>query len=133
MGSSTTLNSGIIVLQTVGQQSVTGNSTVANQTVQQGFQQSLVAKFFPVYSVNTISTTVYPNPFSGVFNILFSESIAGELSISLYNMFGVLVSQQKKQNAPLSLSFNYEQLPTGSYVLHLTAKNYAFSRTLIKL
>lgn len=133
LGNSSTLKNGMVVLQTVGQQSLTGNATVANQTIQQGFQQSMIAKFFPVFSVNKISTTVYPNPFSDVFNIQFSQSIAGEMSISLYNMFGVLISQHIKQDAPLSLSFNYEQLPTGSYILHLTAKNYAYSKTIIKL
>ena len=132
MGSTSTLKSGMIVLQTVGQQSVTGNASVAKTSLQQGFQQSMVAKFFPIYSVNTIVTTVYPNPFSDVINIQFSQSIAGEMSIALYNMFGVLISQQKKQDPPLSLSFNFEHLPSGSYILHLTAKNYAYSKTLIK-
>ena len=132
MGSTSTLKSGMIVLQTVGQQSVTGNASVAKTSLQQGFQQSMVAKFFPIYSVNTFVTTVYPNPFSDVINIQFSQSIEGEMSIALYNMFGVLISQQKKQDPPLSLSFNFEHLPSGSYILHLTAKNYAYSKTLIK-
>jgi hypothetical protein len=132
MGSTSALKSGMIVLQTVGQQSVTGNASVAKTSIQQGFQQSMVAKFFPIYGVNTFVTTVYPNPFSDVINIQFSQSIAGELSISLYNMFGVLISQHKKQDPPLSLSFNFEYLPSGSYIIHLTANNYAYSKTLIK-
>ena len=132
MGSSSTLKSGMIVLQTVGQQSVTGTATASKLTLQQGFQQSLVAKFFPIYNVNTIVTTVYPNPFAGIVNVSFSQSIPGDMSIALYNMFGVLIHQQQKQDPPLSLSFNFEHLPSGSYILHLTAKNYAYSKTLIK-
>ena len=132
MGTSSTLKSGMMVLQTIGQQSVTGTASSSNLTMQQGFQQSMVSRFFPIYSVNTIVTTVYPNPFTGIINIQFSQSIAGELRIALYNMFGVLISQQSKQDAPLTMSFNYEYLPTGSYIIHLTAKNYAYSKTLIK-
>ena len=132
MGTSTTLNSGINVLQTVGQQSVTGNATVNKLTLQQGFQQSLIAKFLPVYSVNTTATTVYPNPFFGVINIKFSQLIEGNMSVLLYNMFGVLIYKEEKLQPPQYMSFNFEHLPSGSYVLHLSAKNYAFSKTLIK-
>jgi hypothetical protein len=131
-GNSQTIKGGLVVLQTIGQQSVNGNATSSNLTLQQGFQQSLVAKFFPIYSVNTMVTTVYPNPFAGIINVSFSQSIPGDMSIALYNMFGVLIHQQQKQNPPLSLSFNFEHLPSGSYILHLTAKNYAYSKTLIK-
>ena len=132
MGSSSTLKSGMIVLQTVGQQSVTGNASVSKLALQQGFQQSLLAKFFPIYSVNTIVTTVYPNPFTGIIHVNFSQTMAGDMSIALYNMFGVLIHQQVKLDPPLTLSFNFEHLPSGSYILHLTAKNYAYSKTLIK-
>ena len=121
-----------MVLQTIGQQSVTGSATASNLTLQQGFQQSMVAKFFPTYNVNTIATTVYPNPFAGEVNVNFSQIIAGEMNIALYNMFGVMIYKEQKQNPALTLSFNFGDLPIGSYVLQLTANNYTFSKTLIK-
>ena len=131
-GSTTTLKSGMMVLQTIGQQSVTGNATVSNLTLQQGFQQSMVAKFFPTYNVNTTATTVYPNPFFGMVNINFSQIIAGEMNIALYNMFGVMIYKEQKQNPALTISLSFEHLPAGSYVIQLTAKNYTYSKTLIK-
>lgn len=131
-GSTITLKSGIMVLQTIGQQSLTGNASVSNLTLQQGFQQSLLAKFSPTYNINTIATTIYPNPFRDNMNINFSQSIAGEMTIALYNMFGVMIYKEQKQNPALTLTFNFNDLPTGSYVLQLTADNYAFSKTLIK-
>jgi len=131
-GSTTTLKNGMMVLQTIGQQSVTGSATVSNLTLQQGFQQSMVAKYFPTYNVNTTATAVYPNPFAGEVNVNFSQIIAGEMNIALYNMFGVMIYKEQKQNPALTLSFNFGDLPIGSYVLQLTANNYTFSKTLIK-
>jgi hypothetical protein len=48
-------------------------------------------------------------------------------------MFGVSLFTQT-YTAPASvLNFNFEALPAGSYVLRMTAKNYSFSKTIIKL
>ena len=127
-GSSKTLKSGVVILQTVGQQSVTGNSTASKLTVQQGYQQSVAFKLYP----NIILTTLYPNPFYNVINIRFSESIIGDLNVVLYNMFGVIIYKTEKKDSALSMGFNFDNLPTGSYILRLTAKHYAYSKILIK-
>ena len=126
-------NSGLIVRQSVGQMSAIGNASVSGLTLQQGFQQSLISKFFPVYNVNTIATTLYPNPFVGPLNVSFSIPLSNDLSVSLFNMFGVSLFSQTFTAPQSLLSFNFEALPAGSYVLHLSAKNYTFSKTIIKL
>ena len=131
-GSSTTLKSGMMVRQTIGQQSITGNATVSNLTIQQGFQQSLVSNFSSIHNINTIVTTAYPNPFSGLINIDFSKSIAGEMNITLYNLFGVIVYREKKKDPALTFSLNFGPLPAGSYILRLTADKYIYSKILIK-
>ncbi len=132
-GNSQTIKGGMVVLQTIGQQSVNGNATVSNLTMQQGFQQSLISQFFPVYNANTVSTTVYPNPFSTTVNVSISAPITEDLTISLYNLFGVLVFQEVKTAPQSLLTFNFGNLPSSSYILHVTAKNYSFSKTLIKI
>ncbi len=132
-GNSQTINGGMVVLQTIGQQSVNGTATSSNLTMQQGFQQSLISQFFPVYNVNTVSTTVYPNPFSTTVNVALSAPITEDLTISLYNLFGVLVYQEVKTAPQSLLTFNFGNLPSSSYILHLTSKNYSFSKTLIKI
>ena len=132
-GNSQTIKGGMVVLQTIGQQSVNGNATVSNLTMQQGFQQSLIGQFFPVYNVNTVSTTVYPNPFSTTVNVALSAPSTENLTISLYNLFGVLVYQEVKTAPQSLLTFNFGHLPSSSYILHLTSKNYSFSKTLIKI
>ena len=126
-------SSGLIVRQSVGQMSATGNASFSGISLQQGFQQSLISQFFPVYNLNSLSTTLYPNPFNGMLNVAFSAPITEDLSVSLFNMFGVSLFTQT-YTAPASvLNFNFEALPAGSYVLRMTAKNYSFSKTIIKL
>ena len=126
-------NSGLIVRQSVGQMSATGNASVSGITLQQGFQQSLISQFFPVYNANSIATTLYPNPFNGILNVAFSAPISDDLSVSLFNMFGVSLFTQTYISPASVLNLNFEALPAGSYVIHITAKNYSFSKTIIKL
>ena len=126
-------SSGLIVRQSVGQMSAIGNASVSGLTLQQGFQQSLISQFFPVYNANTVSTTLYPNPFNGILNVTFSAPLGDDLSVSLFNMFGVSLFSQTFTAPQTLLNFNFEALPAGSYVLHLSAKNYSFSKTIIKL
>jgi hypothetical protein len=132
-GNSQTIKGGMVVLQTIGQQSVNGNATTSNLTMQQGFQQSLISQFFPVYNVNKVITTVYPNPFSTTVNVSLSAPSNEDLTISLYNLFGVLVYKEVKTAPQSLLTFNFGNLPSSSYILHVTAKNYSFSKTLIKI
>jgi hypothetical protein len=133
LGSTNILKSGMIVRQTVAQQSIIGNSSLSNIIIQQGFQQSMVSKFIPVYNISSIKTTIYPNPFLSTLNIKFSETISESMSVALYNMFGVML-YKKEFSAPLiAMDFNFEYLAPGSYILVLTSKNYTHSKTLIKL
>jgi hypothetical protein len=126
-------SSGIIVRQSVGQMSAIGNATAGKVVLQQGFQQSLISKFFPVYNVNKIATSLYPNPFIGPLNVSFSVPLKSDVSVSLFNMFGVSLFSQTFTAPQSVLNFDFGSLPAGSYVLHLTSDNYSFSKTIIKL
>jgi hypothetical protein len=130
---------GLVVRQSVGQMSVTGNAAAGNNIVQQGFQHSLISQIFAVFNTNTnnntntVVTSIYPNPFKGPLSITFSAPIAQDFSVTLFNMLGVLVFT-KSFIAPQSvLNFSFGSLPAGSYVIHVTAKNYSFSKIIIKL
>lgn len=124
---------GLVVRQSIGQMSANGNAAAGAITLQQGFQQSLISQLFPVYNVNTIATSIYPNPFKGTLNIAFSDPIAQDLSVSLFNMYGVSIFKDSFKTPQSELNFNFDNLPAGSYVIHVTAKNYSFSKTIIKL
>jgi hypothetical protein len=126
---------GLVVRQSVGQMSAIGNASVGNFVFQQGFQQSLIGQFFqvPTYNLNTIGATIYPNPFNGPLSISFSAPITNNLSVSLYNMTGLLLFTKSFTTPQSVLNFNFDYLPTGSYVIRITAINYSFSKIIIKL
>ena len=132
MGSTSTTKTGLVVLQTVGQQSVIGTWMNSSILVQQGFQQSLISTFFPLSNINTVSTTIYPNPFRDKVFVNFSELIPGEMTVDLFNMFGVVVFNQRIKDPSLNMNYNFDFLPAGSYVIQIKANNYLFTKTLIK-
>jgi len=76
-GNSQTIKGGMVVLQTIGQQSVNGNATASNLTMQQGFQQSLISQFFPVYNVTArwqITEIESQQTLWGCFNFLVHQN-----------------------------------------------------------
>jgi hypothetical protein len=125
-------NTGLVVLQTISQQSVVGTTLVSDLVMQQGFQQSLLSTYFPLTSINKITTSVYPNPFKNRITINFSELVPGDMTIDLYNMFGVITHKYRVKDTPLTMSYDFGELPSGSYVLQIKAPNYTFTKTLIK-
>lgn len=125
---------GLVVRQSVGQMSTIGNASVGPIILQQGFQQSLISQSFavPAYNLNTIATTVYPNPFNGPLSVVFSAPITNDLSFSLFNMSGLSLFTKSFTPPQSMLNFNFDTLPAGSYVIRITAKNYSFSKIIIK-
>jgi hypothetical protein len=69
-GKSTILSNGMIVSQTIGQQSTIGNhSNGINEN--QGFQQNHLAKYLNSNVANHITTTNYPNSIIKTVNFQF--------------------------------------------------------------
>jgi len=130
---------GLVVRQSVGQMSVTGNAATGNNIVQQGFQHSLISQIFAVFNTNTntntntVVTSIYPNPFKGPLSITFSAPIVQDLSVSLFNMLGVLIFTQSFTAPQSILNFNFGTILAGSYVIHVKAQNFSFSKIIIKL
>ena len=94
-GASTHVSGGIMVRQTIGQQSAIGNFRGPNAIVGQGFLQSDTMKTANA-PVIVVTTTAYPNPFVDSVNFQFSSSIAGPIKISLFDVMGRLVYYKEK-------------------------------------
>jgi hypothetical protein len=131
-GSSFAIKDGIQVSQSVGQLSVIGNSVQDRLTVQQGFQQSLVRKNLVFNETKAISASVYPNPFSNVFSVGFSQPINEELTVTLYNILGELLHKEFIKSPQNIMTFYFDYLPSGTYVLQIQSKNHFFSKKIIK-
>jgi hypothetical protein len=133
-GASHELSSGVIINQTIGQQSLIGNSST-DFVVMQGFQQSLWGKY--IASTRTeglfgIKTTTYPNPFTETVNFQFSESVTDAVTISVFDIVGRLVYQQDKTPLNNILTINLAMLPSTKYLVRLKTLKLNYYTQIIK-
>jgi hypothetical protein len=122
---------GVVVRQTIGQQSVTGNFTNSKFIVGQGFQQSnkLTTSITPKV---TTATLTYPNPFIDKVNFQFSSAIDGAITIVLFDSLGRLVYSAEKYPINNILTIDNLFFPAGQYFVKLTANNYTYTTKLLK-
>lgn len=131
-GSSNLLSTGILVHQTIGQQSVIGNYKFSNTVAGQGFQQSLIAKSVTTSLSNGITTTTYPNPFVDQIHFQFSKPIDGFITISIYDLLGRLVYKDQKEANQNILTLDDLHFSQNEYLVKLSAPNYNYSTQIIQ-
>jgi hypothetical protein len=133
-GTSHELSSGVIINQTIGQQSLIGNSST-DFVVMQGFQQSLWGKYIAstrIEDLSGIKTTTYPNPFTETVNFQFSESVTDVVTISVFDIVGRLVYQQDKTPINNILTINLAMLPSTKYLVRLQTLKLSYYTQIIK-
>ena len=130
-GTTTNTSGGILLRQTIGQQSVIGNYRTTNAIVGQGFLQSETMKtaVAPVVSITTIT---YPNPFIDRVNFQFSSPISGPIKVALFDVSGRLVYYKEKMPYDNILTIDNLSFAQGEYFVKLTAKNFTYSTNLLK-
>jgi hypothetical protein len=130
-GDTKVLSNGVVVRQTIGQQSVIGNSD-GDIVVMQGFQQSLWSKYISSNTTEYIKTIVYPNPFIDKVNFEFSKPIQEIITVSVYDILGRLVFEQKKKPDEMILTIDLFQLPRSEYLVRLYSTNYNYYTKIIR-
>jgi hypothetical protein len=130
-GTSKVLNNGMMVSQTIGQQSAIGNHT-NGVTVGQGFQQSNWSKYLKSNTSVNIATTTYPNPFITTVNFQFSQQIKETIEIAVFDIRGRLIFQDKKRATDSVLTVELPQLASSNYLVRLTAPNYIYYSQILK-
>ncbi len=131
-GNSVLLNNGIFISQTVGQQSVIGNTTKNGYTTGQGYQQIVWGKYINSNITSNITTTTYPNPFIQSVNFQFSKPIKETISIALFDVLGRLIYQQEKKAIDNLLTIDLESIPSSNYLVKLSATNYTYYTQILK-
>lgn len=134
-GASTKTSNGLIIRQTVGQQSLTGTSASEDYVLMQGFQQNLWGKYIAsntIDSIEAIQTTTYPNPFSEIINFQFSKPVTDIISISIFDVLGRLIYEQKKKTTNTILTIDLATLPTSEYLIRLNSTNLNYYTKIIK-
>ncbi|WP_338409937.1 T9SS type A sorting domain-containing protein [uncultured Flavobacterium sp.] len=131
-GTTKTTSSGLIVKQTVGQQSVAGTSQ-NGYIVQQGFQQSFWLKHLTDVKNMAITITPYPNPFIDVVNFQFFGVTDAQIMVSIFDIHGRIVFSKTLPVTNNVISISLPNLPQSEFLVHLTgtALNY-FTKILKK-
>ncbi len=134
-GQTTKMPNGLVVKQTIGQQSITGSSTNKDYVVIQGFQQSYWSKYITsnkIDAVEGVNTITYPNPFTETINFQFSKPITEDISIYIFDILGRLIYEQNKKIDNDILTVDLARLPTSEYLVRIKATNLNYYTKIIK-
>lgn len=129
-GGSASTSNNLVVLYTVGQQSVTG-TTQNGYVFQQGFQQSNV-KVKSGETSNTIFISAYPNPFLDKINIFFSSTPGSQMDVFVFDLLGRLVYSKKHEVIANTILLDLKTLSSAEYVVQLIASSFSDSIKIIK-
>jgi len=118
-GKSAILSNGLLVKQTIGQQSISGNAK-GEYIIVQGFQQNHWAKIVAESPLkNDLTVTTYPNPFVSYVNFQFSKAIKDEMTVTVFDVSGRLIIQQAKNLEGGILTIDLTSLPNAVYLVRL--------------
>ncbi len=131
-GNSIALTNDMYVSQSIGQQSITGTYQKNNITLSQGYQQSLWNNYIKTNAISLFSTKTYPNPFIDTLNFQFSQPLNSPVQITLYDITGKIVFQQTKLANPILLTISNLQLPSATYLVHLSADKFNYYTQIIQ-
>jgi hypothetical protein len=131
-GTSKKLPDGIVITQTIGQQSLTGTSN-NSYVVMQGFQQSFWGKHIASNTTEVIKTITFPNPFVQTVNFEFSKDITEEINVNVFDLSGRLVFEQKKKADNMILTIVLPLLPSSEYLVRLNTSSFSYHTKIIKL
>ncbi len=129
-GASKELPDGIIVSQTIGQNSSIGTSSF-NYVIQQGFQQSFWGMYVASNPTEKIQFITYPNPFIQTLNFEFSKVVTDEIQVNVFDINGRLIFSQTKKADHLLLTIFLPVLSRGEYLVRLNTSTFSlFTKTL---
>ena len=130
-GASSHLSGGIVVRQTIGQQSTIGNFKKSNLIFGQGFQQNSKIKLGNSAAF-VVNTKTYPNPFIDKVNFQFSSPLEGPIKVELYDILGRLIYTVEKFPSNNIITINNLFFPEGEYFAKLTTNNFTYTTNLLK-
>ena len=121
----------LIVTQTIGQQSIIGNSNVGSFHYNQGFQQPFWNRLIQSNQPEFLAD-YFPNPFIDKITFRFLNLDNEEFNITLFDTAGRLVYQTKENLTENTIVLNLTDLPSGSYLVRLFNTKKTFYTKIIK-
>ncbi len=83
------------------------------------------------YRIDASNLQLYPNPAAGGSHLSYSLSHAAIVSLRVYNLLGVLVSELQSGNKPPGLHQSYFEASSGTYFVELQVNGESTVRRLI--
>jgi hypothetical protein len=132
-GSNSKLKNGMLVNQSIGQLSSTGNYISSKISMSQGYIQSQSSVKGMTHNINSISTIVYPNPFSDILNFGFSTEIEKNVRITIFDVRGRLIYSNELKPIGNLLTVKSLNFAGGTYFVKLEGKDLNYSSQIIKI
>ena len=129
-GSTSKTDSGVVLTQTIGQQSVIGNNENQSLKIGQGYQQTNWSKIILEQTNPEFEVSIYPNPFDDNVNVQHNSD--EDITINIFNPAGMLVYTSVINVTGSIQTVNLEQLPSGVYLIHLQSIKLTYFTKLIK-
>lgn len=128
-GNNITVNSNLIVSQSIGQLSVINLNTNSSR-VKQGFQQ-------PNYNLTNsnfinVQFDVYPNPFINFLNIKFDDIDNDNIKIEIYDIYGKHIYSNFHLIENYLVTIDLKYLPSATYFIIINHKNKKYNTKIIK-
>ncbi len=130
-GTTTINDQGVVVTQTIGQQSVVGNSQVSGLAFGQGFQQSIWTRLINSNDQNFMAE-YYPNPFFDQVTFRFTNMSDEIITIDIFDVAGKQVFSKRKNVVEDQLILQLGNLSGGAYLVRLYNEKKTFYTKLIK-
>ena len=127
----TSKTDGLIVTQTIGQQSIIGNYNTGAFHYNQGFQQPFWNRLIQTNQVDFLAD-YFPNPFIDKINFRFTNLNNERFEINIYDTAGRLVFNTKQNLNEDLLVLNLNDLSSGSYLVRLYNTKKTFYTKIIK-
>ena len=132
-GTTSNLESGLIVSQSVGQESIIGNFTNGEIKIIQGFQQPFWTRLISnSSSVIPIEITHFPNPITDNLNLSFYNYDMGELVLSIYDYSGRILMKRNISVESGKSIVDLTILPSGSFLMGLQNDKINYYIKIIK-
>lgn len=127
----TSKTDGLIVTQTIGQQSIIGNYNIGAFHYNQGFQQPFWNRLIQSNQIDFLAD-FFPNPFNDKITFRFTNLNNERFEINIFDTAGRLVYNSKQNLSDNVLILNLTDLSSGSYLVKLYNTKKTFYTKIIK-
>ncbi|MGD0341896.1 MAG: T9SS type A sorting domain-containing protein, partial [Bacteroidales bacterium] len=98
-----------------------------------GFQSVLRSVIVEENIDNPVKVTVFPNPAGDYLNISFADPLDAEVNMMVIDTQGRLFKTQKIEAATSEIQLNFQDLPSGVYLVKLTKGKLTNVYKVVKL